>query len=40
MIPCKYCPMAFQETKDGLIEKTFHELLHNPEDVNKWINAI
>ncbi len=35
MIPCRFCPMGFPETKAGLVEKTFHEILHNPEDVNK-----
>jgi hypothetical protein len=35
MIPCDFCPQTFPDTKIGLAAKTFHELLHNPEDVNK-----
>jgi|TARA_B110000305_G_C19048529_1_gene451571 aerobic-type carbon monoxide dehydrogenase small subunit (CoxS/CutS family) len=35
MIQCEYCPRGFIETTTGLAEKTFHELLHEPEVVNK-----
>jgi hypothetical protein len=35
MIQCEYCPRGFIETANRLAEKTFHELLHEPEVVNK-----
>lgn len=35
MIRCEYCTKGFVETHTGLAEKTFHELLHDPEVVNK-----
>jgi hypothetical protein len=35
MIQCEYCPKGFIETHNGLAEKTFHELLHEPEMVNR-----
>ena len=35
MIPCEYCTEQFIENMNGLAEKTFHELLHEPEMVNK-----
>ncbi len=35
MIQCEYCPRGFAETANGLVEKTFHELLHEPKVVNK-----
>jgi len=35
MIQCEYCTRGFIETTNGLAEKTFHELLHEPEVVNK-----
>jgi len=35
MIQCEYCPRGFIETSNGLAEKTFHELLHEPNVVNK-----
>ena len=37
MIQCEYCTRGFIETTNGLAEKTFHELLHEPEVVNKWL---
>lgn len=35
MLQCEYCNREFYETANGLTEKTFHELLHEPELVNK-----
>jgi len=35
MIQCEYCTRGFIETHNGLAEKTFHELLHEPTVVNK-----
>jgi hypothetical protein len=35
MINCEYCPEKFIESMNGLVEKTFHELLHEPEMVNE-----
>jgi len=35
MIQCEYCTRGFIETMNGLAEKTFHELLHEPRVVNK-----
>ena len=35
MIQCEYCDQNFVESSNGLAEKTFHELLHEPEVVNQ-----
>jgi aerobic-type carbon monoxide dehydrogenase small subunit (CoxS/CutS family) len=35
MIQCEYCPRGFVDTANGLVAKTFHELLHEPDVVNK-----
>ena len=35
MIQCDYCPKNFVESANGLAEKTFHELLHEPNVVNQ-----
>lgn len=35
MIKCEYCEKGFLDTINGLIEKTFHETLHEPELINK-----
>jgi hypothetical protein len=35
MIKCEYCPKSFVENMNGLAEKTFHEMLHEPEMVNQ-----
>lgn len=35
MIQCQYCTRQFVDTVTGLAEKTFHELLHEPQVVNK-----
>ena len=35
MIQCEYCPKSFVESPNVLAEKTIHELLHEPEDVNQ-----
>ena len=35
MIQCEYCTKNFVENENGLVEKTFHELLHGPEVVNQ-----
>lgn len=35
MMQCEYCDRQFIDTQRGLAEKTFHELLHEPEIVNK-----
>jgi hypothetical protein len=35
MIRCEYCPRGFVESPNGLVEKTLHEILHEPEVVNK-----
>ena len=32
---CDYCNRRFVDTQIGLAEKTFHEMLHEPEIVNK-----
>jgi hypothetical protein len=34
MLTCEYCPKQFIETANGLVQKTFHETLHDPEVVN------
>ena len=34
MIECEYCTKNFVESMNGLAEKTFHEMLHEPEIVN------
>ncbi len=34
MIKCDYCTTSFRVTADGMVQKTFHELLHGPEIVN------
>ena len=34
MLECEYCDQYFFENKNGLAEKTFHELLHDPEIIN------
>ncbi len=34
MLNCEFCPKQFFETANGLVEKTFHEVLHDPELVN------
>lgn len=34
-IKCEYCNREFVESSSGLAEKTFHELLHEPEVVNQ-----
>jgi len=34
MLECRYCPKGFVESMEGLITKTFHELLHEPETIN------
>ena len=34
MITCEYCKERFVENMNGLAEKTFHELLHDPKMVN------
>jgi len=34
MIECTYCKRGFVESMNGLAEKTFHELLHEPKTVN------
>lgn len=31
MIKCTWCKYLFEEDANGLTEKTFHELLHEPE---------
>lgn len=35
MIQCQYCTRQFVDTQRGLVEKTFHESLHEPQVVNK-----
>ena len=35
MIQCEYCTKNFVESMNGLIEKTFHLLLHEPRIVNQ-----
>ncbi len=35
MIRCEYCAKNFAESMNGLAEKTFHEVLHEPEIVNQ-----
>jgi len=35
MIQCEYCNKGFIESQNGLAEKTFHQLLHDPETINK-----
>ena len=35
MIQCEYCNRGFIESQNGLAEKTFHQLLHDPEIINK-----
>ena len=35
MIQCEYCTKDFFESHEGLAEKTIHELLHEPEIVNR-----
>ena len=35
MIRCKYCTKNFIESMNGLTERTFHEILHEPEIVNQ-----
>ena len=32
---CDYCTKRFTESMNGLAEKTFHEMLHEPEIVNQ-----
>lgn len=34
MIPCQFCGRNFAESLIGLTEKTFHELIHHPDEVN------
>ena len=34
MIKCTYCTTSFRVTADGMVQKTFHELLHGSEIVN------
>ncbi len=34
-LTCEFCPKKFEGNANGLAEKTFHELLHEPELVNK-----
>jgi len=35
MIECEYCTKNFVENMNGLAEKTFHEMLHEPKIVNQ-----
>jgi len=35
MVECKFCKKRFFDDRDGLVGLTFHELLHDPEMVNK-----
>ncbi len=34
MLDCEFCPKQFFETANGLVAKTFHESLHDPDLVN------
>jgi len=34
MIVCEYCTEQFVENMNGLVAKTFHEILHEPDTVN------
>ena len=34
MINCDFCGKKFIENMDGLVEKTFHEILHHDKQVN------
>ena len=31
---CEYCERKFHDNPEGLAEKTFHELTHDPNQVN------
>lgn len=35
MISCEFCNEKFVENMNGLVEKTFHELLHKDDEVNE-----
>ncbi|ABK77751.1 hypothetical protein CENSYa_1122 [Cenarchaeum symbiosum A] len=35
MLKCEYCTKYFEDTRDGLIEKTFHVLLHPTNLLNR-----
>lgn len=35
MIQCEYCARSFVDSSNGLVEKTFHELLHGAKVVNR-----
>lgn len=34
MIRCNYCSKGFAVTPNGMVEKTMHEVLHEPRLVN------